>query len=145
MGQSASTCSNLSDQEVLNLVKQYFTINKMIEILVDVEDNKLSSLEPATKFLVDITRLLPDGVSPENTIYKPVMTLIGIADGQKKEIPYTALHKYNDFILTESPLMSPNDRKVRAKEIRGELFGVSQRLLDYITGFCGYVGLPIEE
>lgn len=145
MGQSQSTCNGLSDQEVLNFVKEYFTINKMIDILVKVEDNVLSSFEPPESYLVDIAGLIPSGITEDDEIYKPVMTLIGIAEGQPRKIPYTALHKYNDFILTEAPLISPADRKARAKEIRNELFEVSQRLLKYITGYCGYIGITKIE
>lgn len=142
MGQGASTCNGLSDQQVLNFVKEYFTMNKMIGILVEVEDGKLSSFDNPAKYLVDISGLIPNGIAEGDKVYLPTMSLIGIAEGQPRKIPYTVLHKYNDFILTESPLMSTNDRKMRAKEIRGELFEVSKRLLEYITGFCGYVGIP---
>lgn len=145
MGQSASTCNGLSDEQVLNFVKEYFTMNKMIEILVKVEDNEIPSFVPPEKYLVDIGGLIPSGINEGDPVYQPVMTLIGITGGQQKRIPYTSLHKYNDFILTESPLLSPNDRKLRAKEIRGELFEISKRLLEYITKFCGYVGIPTSE
>ncbi len=141
MGQTESTCNGLSDQQVLNFVKEYFTLNKMIEILVNVEDNKITSFDPPSKYLVDIAGLIPDGIPEGDSVYQPVMTLIGIAEGKPRNIPYTGLHKYNDFILTESPLLSPNDRKIRAKEIRGELYEISQRLLNYITGYCGYIGI----
>lgn len=146
MGQAqSSTCNGLSDQQVLNFVKEYFTMNKMIDILVKVEDNVITSFNQPEEYLVDIGGLIPSGIPEGDPVYQPVMTLIGISDGQQRRIPYTSLHKYNDFILTESQLLSSNDRKIRSKEIRGELFEISKRLLTYITGYCGYVGIKSSE
>lgn len=151
MGQSQSSfpksnCRQLSNDEVVFYIKQYFTMNELIDILIDVENGKITDLSPNVKYLIDISKTVPDIYSGQPTelsvqLFNPKVELVGIEENKPIEILYTVLHKYNDYVLKEMSLLDDTNKKQRAKILREEMVEISKKLLTYITQFCSDVGI----
>lgn len=151
MGQGQSSfpqtnCRQLSNDEVVFYIKQYFTLNQLVDVLIDVENGKLSDLSPNTKYLIDIFKTLPDIASGKPTelsveLFDPKIEIVGVEDNKPVEVLYTVLHRYNDYVLKEMALLDDTKKKERAKLLREEMVDITKKLLSYITQFCSDVGI----
>lgn len=147
---SSSSCSSLSDKEVIYYTKQYVTISKLIDILISVENDEIKEFNPISAFLIDLTDLIPDimnaAPSPiSQEIYQPKVEIVGIQNGKPVEVFYTVLHEYNDFILKENKYMAGEKVRERAKNIRERFVEINKQLLRYITQYCSEVGILSPE
>ena len=147
-GESKHECRGTDNITALHYTKQYFTINKAINILLDIENGKVQALTPAVNYMIDLNGLIPDIMLGSPTeistqLYSPVEFISGVHSNLPIKVLYTALHKYNDYILKELPVIETTDElKIsRATKIREELIPISQKLLTLITDYCNVVGI----
>ena len=146
-GQSSGLCRDISDREVVMFTKQFFTINKAIEILIDIEEGKRQELQPPQNYMLDIASLVPDlyyGEASELTlsIYKPTPSVAELKEGQIIQTTSTALDEYNNFVLKEITLLKETGGVgKRASEVREDLTKISEELLKYISNFCSDIGI----
>jgi len=142
----STSCSGLTDKEVVFYTKQYFTINKIMDILIDVENGVLKTFEPVLKYLLDLHQIIPDIMNSEPSeitkdIYKIRVETVGISNNAPMEAYYTVLHDYNDFVLKGSKIMGTEKAQSKAKEIREEFSIISEKLLSYIAKYCSEIGI----
>jgi len=143
-------CRNISNDEVVFFTKQYFTLNKLIDILIDIENGTKTDLNPPVQFMVDLSTSIPDIVNGQPSelsvqLFNPKPQLVAIEMGQPVEILYTVLHRYNDFVLKEVNILDSDVKKERAKNLREEMVEITKKLLSYITEFCSDVGIITEQ
>lgn len=150
MGQSYSypdenRCSSMTNDEIAYRTKQYLTLNKIIDILLDVENKQIDFIQPEM-YLIDISDILFDlYLNVGNTftldIFKPENKIIGVHNGVIQTDYYTIFHEYNDFILKEYNILHKDDTRIlRAKSIREKAIPISKLLLERISSFCSDIG-----
>lgn len=139
-------CKDMPDSKVVYYTKQYFTISKVIDILLDIENGTKTDASPSTNYMIDLGSVIPDIIAGQpneisTELFKPESETIGIAENKPVEVLFTPLHRYNNFILREMPVLPSDTKKSRAKELRQELIPISTGLLKHITSYCSFVGL----
>ena len=137
-------CAPLSNDDIAYRTKQYLTLSKMIDILLDIEDAALSIVDP-TDYLIDIRTVLYDLYFTAPTrltleIFNPERRPTGIHNGVVLTEPHTILHSFNEFILTEYEILKPQERMERAKQMREEASVISKSLMEAISGYCASIG-----
>jgi hypothetical protein len=148
MGQGdMGQCDDISDEQVVYHTKQFFMFNKVIQILLDIENGNRQELLPPEKFMIDISTVVPDlyyGNPSEftQTVFKSEKTVVGIENRQPIQSTKTVLDDYNDFVLKELPVLKGGARE-RAKEIREKLSDANEKILEYISSFCGNLGIGV--
>lgn len=105
-------CGEISNEQVVHLVKQYFTLLKVVEKL------KKKLYTPPQEHLLDLRNLIPDIMDGEPEIlslriFQPEAKIVGLHNAELVSIPYTALHMYNQFLLNELPVFNEDQIKER--------------------------------
>lgn len=141
---SGNNCDKLSDDEIVYRLRQYMTLNKIIDILLDVENESIVSITTPEKYLVDIKSTLYDLITENPSeltqkIFNPVSVVYGIHEGTVLTKKHTILHDYNNFILNEFKFLSTKERKNKAKDIREKVISMSNELMN-ILSMCNNIG-----
>lgn len=139
-------CNTLSNDEVAYRTKQYLTTGKIIDILLDIENGILTDIPRPELYMVDLYSMLADMYSSSPTeislaIFKPEKKIYAVSSGVALTENYTILHKYNDFIMREFPVLNTSDDKtMRARSIREELTPLREKLDEVVTSYCSDIG-----
>lgn len=148
MGQSSSypstqQCAPLTNDEIAFRTKQFIVIIKIVQILDAIKDNKVSEdiIQNPLKYIVDVHKILYDiyqgdmtGISAQ--IFGTNTKATGISNGTPYSTPDTILHEYNAFIISQFPVMSGQDRVVKARDLYERLLAINTVILNSLQENC---------
>lgn len=145
-------CNKMSNDHTAYITKQYITILKATENMIEIETNLKGNqaIPDPSVYLIDTSKVLADllfvpQLQSSVDIFKPVQKISGVNNGRAIMKNYTVLDKYNDFFLTEyNILQTDSEKSARAKQIHSELDETSARLLIVLKGACSDIGRMVQ-
>ena len=144
MGQQTSNLNNciiISNDEIVFRMKQQSIINKIIDILLSIENGNVIDISKPELYLVDINYILSDLMAgkPSNItlkIFQPYKKIFTISNDIYLTEDYTIIHSFNDFILRELPLLSEDQLKQRAQLLRLDVSNILNNLNKFLSQIC---------
>lgn len=135
-----------TDDELLYRTKQYLTLNQVMDVLIDIENGVLKDIPDPSVYLVDIFLTLRDLYSGTPTdltlqVFKPEKKVYAIVNSVGLTQNYTILHRYNDFIMKEYPVLADSDRRSRAGMIREVIAPMGRNLMGVLSSYCSNLGI----
>ena len=151
MGQSAPSptyptdtqCGQITNDEVAFRTKQWLVMGKIRSILDDIKDGESEEdilLNPL-KYIVDVHKVLYDlyngdtvGLSAQ--VFGTKRKDVGIINGEVYSTPDTILNEYNSYIMSQYPVMSAQDRIIKARDLFERMIPISNNIMTLIMDKC---------